>query len=185
MSGSGRASPPRADVRIAKDSATDLPQPAAALDSAGLGRRLACLVYDALLTLAVLFLGSALFTSIAGAAETLPARIALQALLIALAGAYFVFCWTRSGQTLPMQAWHLRVVDARSGRPPGMQQALKRYLLATAGTLLTGVSFLWGIVDRDRSFLHDRLAGTRIVKTHRERGSTGAPPARSSPPRSG
>jgi uncharacterized RDD family membrane protein YckC len=63
-----------------------------------------------------------------------------------------------------MQAWHLRVVDSGSGLPPGMGKAVKRYLLAVPGSLLAGVSFLWAIVDRDRLFLHDRLAGTRIVK---------------------
>ena len=161
------------------------PDPAATPDPAGLGRRFACLVYDTLLLLAVLFLGSALFTTIAGAADTLPARITLQALLIALAGAYFVWCWTHSGQTLSMQAWHLRIVDAGSGRPPGIHKALQRYLFAVPGTLIAGVSFLWGIVDRDRLFLHDRLAGTRIVKANRATRSTVAPPARSSPPRSG
>lgn len=161
------------------------PDPAAIPEPAGLGRRLACLVYDTLLLLAVLFLGSAIFTSVASTADTLLARIALQALLIALAGAYFIWCWTHSGQTLPMQAWRLRIVDAASGRPPGIRKAIKRYLLAIPGTLIAGVSFLWGIVDRDRLFLHDRLAGTRIVKASRERGATAAPPARSSPPRSG
>jgi len=154
-------------------------------ETAGIGRRFVCPMYDTLLLLAVLFLGSALFTSVAGAADSLAARIALQALLLVLTGAYFVWCWTRSGQTLPMQAWHLRIVDTDSGRPPGLRQALKRYLLAIPGTLLAGISFLWGLVDRDRLFLHDRLAGTRIVKTDPDRRTTAAPPARSSPPRSG
>jgi uncharacterized RDD family membrane protein YckC len=168
----------------AVDGTSTRPELASSPNPAGLGRRLACLVYDALLLLAVLFLGSALFTSVAGAADTLFARVALQALLVTLAGAYFVWCWTHSGQTLPMQAWHLRIVDAGSGQPPGIRKALGRYLLAIPGTLVAGVSFLWGIVDRDRLFLHDRLAGTRIVKVNRRSKPTAARPARSSPPRS-
>jgi uncharacterized RDD family membrane protein YckC len=158
---------------------------AVSTDPAGLGRRFACLVYDTLLLLAVLFLGSALFTTAAGAADTLVTRIVLQALLVAVAGAYFIWCWTRSGQTLPMQAWHLRIVDAGNGRPPGFRQALTRYLLAIPGTLIAGVAFLWGILDRDRLFLHDRLSGTRIVNTNPIRRSTAAPPARSSQRRAG
>ncbi len=151
--------------------------------SAGLGRRFACLVYEALLLLAVLFLGSALFTSVAGAADTFASRLALQGLLLILCGAYLIWSWTHGGQTLPMQAWQLRIVAADSGRPPALRVALKRYLLAVPGALLGAVSFLWGLVDRDRLFLHDRLAGTRIVQVDRARSATDAPPARSSPPR--
>jgi uncharacterized RDD family membrane protein YckC len=138
-------------------------------ENAGIGRRLACLVYEALLLVSVLFLGSAVFTSIAGAADTVAARLALQAVLLALCGTYFVWCWTRGGQTLPMQAWRLRLIAAHSGRPPGPRRALKRYLLAVPGVVLGGVAFLWGFVDRDRLFLHDRLAGTRIVRTDTDR----------------
>jgi uncharacterized RDD family membrane protein YckC len=131
---------------------------------AGIGRRFASLLYEGLLVVAVLFLGSGLFTVVAGSADTLTARVALQALLLLLVGAYFVWCWTRGGQTLPMQAWHLQIVDASDGAPPRFRRAVKRYLLAVAGTLLAGVSFLWAFVDRDRLFLHDRIAGTRIVR---------------------
>jgi uncharacterized RDD family membrane protein YckC len=148
---------------------------------AGLGRRLACLIYEALLLLAVLFLGSALFTGVAGSADTLRARIGLQGLLVLLAGAYFVFCWNRGGQTLPMKAWRLQIVDASNGDPPGVRKAVLRYLLGILGISLAGVSFIWAVLDRDRQFLHDRIAGTRIVSARRplRDGPTGAPPARS------
>jgi uncharacterized RDD family membrane protein YckC len=185
VSGFRRGSKSEANDRSAVGAISPQTDPAALPEPAGICRRLACLVYDSLLLVAVLFLGSALFTSVAGTADTLPARIALQALLVGLAGAYFVWCWTHSGQTLPMQAWHLQVVDAESGRPPGLPKALRRYLLAIPGTLMAGVSFVWGIVDRDRLFLHDRLAGTKIVNANRQRELNAAPPARSSPPRSG
>lgn len=39
----------------------------------------------------------------------------------------------------------------------------ERYLVALAGSLLFGAGFLWALLDGDRQFLHDRLAGTRII----------------------
>jgi len=42
-------------------------------------------------------------------------------------------------------------------------RALHRYVLATLGLFALGLGFLWALVDRDRQFLHDRLAGTAIV----------------------
>ena len=36
-------------------------------------------------------------------------------------------------------------------------------LFALPGTLLLGAGFLWALIDREGLFLHDRLAGTRII----------------------
>ena len=37
-------------------------------------------------------------------------------------------------------------------------------LLAFASLALTGVGIGWALVDRDGQFLHDRLAGTRLIQ---------------------
>jgi uncharacterized RDD family membrane protein YckC len=42
-------------------------------------------------------------------------------------------------------------------------QAVLRYLAAWPSILLFGIGILWFLVDRDKQFLHDRIAGTRIV----------------------
>jgi uncharacterized RDD family membrane protein YckC len=39
-------------------------------------------------------------------------------------------------------------------------KAVLRFLLALA---LLPVSIAWALFDRDRQFLHDRLAGTRLI----------------------
>jgi len=31
---------------------------------------------------------------------------------------------------------------------------------------LGGIGLIWAFFDRDRQFLHDRLAGTRLVAAH-------------------
>ena len=66
--------------------------------------------------------------------------------------AYFLWCWLRGGQTLAMKAWHIRLVDVTP------RKALLRFLLALP---FLPISILWALFDRDRQFLHDRLAGTR------------------------
>jgi uncharacterized RDD family membrane protein YckC len=84
-------------------------------------------------------------------------RYALQAFIVVVFAAYFLRCWLRGGQTLAMKAWHIRLV----GLSPA--KALSRFLLA-ALFMPTGISLVWAIFDRDRQFLHDRLAGTRLVQ---------------------
>ena len=70
--------------------------------------------------------------------------------------AYFLWCWLRGGQTLAMKAWRIRLV----GVTP--RKALLRFLLGLV-LVPTGIAVLWALLDRERQFLHDRLAGTRLV----------------------
>ena len=75
---------------------------------------------------------------------------------------YFAWCWTHGGQTLAMRAWRLRVVT-RTGRAVNPTQALLRFLLAWPSLGIFGIGLIWALVDPEKQFLHDRLAGTRIV----------------------
>lgn len=77
--------------------------------------------------------------------------------------AYFGWLWKRNGQTLAMQTWKIRLVSD-NGEALTTKQVLLRYSLAWPSLLLFGLGILWALVDRDRQFLHDRLAGTRLVK---------------------
>jgi uncharacterized RDD family membrane protein YckC len=130
--------------------------------SASLARRALALSYEALL-LAALLLGAALpFVMMTHTADAIAARPLFQVYLIAVAAAYFVWQWRRGGQTLPMRTWRLRVVT-RAGTPLGLNHALSRFVFALAGCALAGAGFLWALVDREGLFLHDRLAGTKII----------------------
>jgi uncharacterized RDD family membrane protein YckC len=129
---------------------------------APLHRRLLSLVYESLLLAALLMAGALPFVLAAQAADAVAARALFQLYLLALAGAYFAWQWLRGGQTLPMKTWRLRLVT-REGAPLTRAHALKRLVFAVAGTAAMGAGFLWALIDRDRRFLHDRLAGTKIV----------------------
>jgi uncharacterized RDD family membrane protein YckC len=131
---------------------------------APLWRRLFALLYETLLLVAVLWAAGFLYTAIVQHLGLAPARICFQGYLVAVAGAYFAIQWTRGGQTLAMKTWRLRLVRSDGGAV-GPARALGRYGLALAGLALFGTGFLWALVDRERQFLHDRLADTRIVRT--------------------
>jgi uncharacterized RDD family membrane protein YckC len=125
--------------------------------------RFAAMVYEGFLLVAIAFIGALLFLKLAGDASQGWRRHALQIWLLALFGGYFVWFWTRSGQTLPMKTWGLRVVDAR-GERVHRGQAAARFALATVGAAALGAGFVWSFFDRDGLFLHDRLLGTRLVR---------------------
>jgi len=90
-------------------------------------------------------------------------RQALQLYVLAIACAYFVGFWAHGGQTLPMKTWRIRLVRAEGGAV-NVGRGVHRFALAVLGTLALGLGFLWAFFDRDRQFLHDRLAGTALVE---------------------
>lgn len=141
-----------------------------------LPRRLACVLYESLLLLAVLFVAA--FPLVALTQHLPPAlgRNLLQAYLFLIAGCYFTLFW-RKGQTLAMKTWGMRMESTRGG-PLGLGQAWLRYLLAGANLALAGVGWWGALFTPDRQFLHDRLAGTRLVASPNAAPATRSPPAR-------
>lgn len=129
----------------------------------GLRRRIASMAYESLLLLGVLSVSFMLPHLALGMAFNiaLPGWILLSHVFIVL-GAYFVWYWHHGGQTLAMQTWKIRLTTP-SGAEPSLARLVIRYALAWPSLVYLGAGLFWAIFDRDRQFLHDRLAGTRLV----------------------
>ena len=145
--------------------------PGAAVDSAGgaaiptVKRRLISLIYEALILAAVLLAATLPVVMLTRSWEHLAARTTLQAWLLVLCGCFYVWQWAGTGQTLPMKTWNLRLVS-HDGSPVSRARALARYAAALVSVATLGLGFLWALLDRDRQFLHDRLAGTKLIDHH-------------------
>jgi uncharacterized RDD family membrane protein YckC len=155
--------------------------PGTALQAPALGRRLASALYDLLMLAALLLVATFPFLAFFGDSTTGWRRHVLQGWVIVVAGAYFAWFWTHGGQTLPMKTWRLRLVRG-DGAPVTLARALHRYVLAVLGLLAVGLGFLWALWDRDRQFLHDRLAGTALVDAAASVTPTAAPGPTAVPP---
>jgi uncharacterized RDD family membrane protein YckC len=162
------------------------PQPSATALPAtpSIRRRLATMLYEGVILFGVVFLAGYLFSTLTQQRNGMIHHNLLAAWIGFVIGLYFVWFWTHTGQTLPMKTWRLRVVAA-DGSPLSTSRAIVRYVLAWLWFLpplalhpLLGLSVphtlvlaavwfvLWaatGRFDANRQFLHDRLAGTRVV----------------------
>jgi uncharacterized RDD family membrane protein YckC len=49
-----------------------------------------------------------------------------------------------------------------------LKLAAIRFVLALTGILFAGIGLWWALIDRDKQFLHDRIAGTRLVRVPRK-----------------
>lgn len=121
------------------------------------------MVYESLLVCGLVFFAGLLFLVVSGSPPSGWLRHAFQVYLFLVIGLYFAESWRRHGQTLAMKTWKLRLVGA-AGAKITLRQALVRYLCAWPCLALGGIGILYARFDRDRQFLHDRLAGTKIVK---------------------
>jgi uncharacterized RDD family membrane protein YckC len=135
---------------------------------ARLPRRLAALVYDSLLLAALAMTYTLIVVALRGFRAVEPGTWWFPAGLIALSVAFFVWCWTRGGRTLGMQAWRLRIERADGG-PVRWTDALLRCAAALLSLLPAGLGYWWALIDREHRAWHDRLSRTRIVHQPRAR----------------
>ena len=122
----------------------------------------ASLLYELLTIIAIVFVSAAVFLALFGDASTGFKRFGLQLFLWAVLGAYYIRCWLKSGQTLAMQAWKIKLVNEHN-QPVNWKLSAMRYVLATLSLSLLGLGFLWAIFDKEHLFLHDRLLNTKLV----------------------
>lgn len=132
----------------------------AAAPNAHLARRLAAILYDSLLVIGLWFLAS--FIAVIALDGPVPAgSIWYELLLWALAALFYVYFWTRTGQTLGMQSWKLHLIDEAGNRVAFGRGAL-RCLAASLSALVLGLGYLWVLLPDHRAW-HDRLTRTRVV----------------------
>ena len=129
--------------------------------------RIASMIYESLLVTAVVFVASFLVIPVVGEMHAPWQRHLFQIYILGVLFSYFSAFWLRSGQTLAMKTWRIRLVQENGDRL-SFRQAVLRFFLALLGLLLVGAGFWWALFDRDRQFLHDRILGTRLVRLPRK-----------------
>mgnify|MGYP000952143631 CR=1 FL=1 len=142
---------------------------------------LGVLLYEAILLFGLLFFVSAVVHTLWPQADATHRGLRL-AMWIVL-GLYFTVCWHKTGQTLAMKTWHVRLVGQTS-QPIGWWRAMLRYCLAwwlllpgygvvvvadltamaAALALIVGFVVAWATryLDPQQRGLHDWIAKTRM-----------------------
>ncbi|MEA3336250.1 MAG: RDD family protein [Chloroflexota bacterium] len=77
---------------------------------------------------------------------------------------YYVWSWSKSGQTVGKAVLGLRVITDE-GAPPSFGKALLRYVGYIISGIVLSLGFLWIAFDRKRQGWHDKIAGTYVVDT--------------------
>ena len=142
---------------------------------APLWRRAAAILYDTFLTLSVMFLAGFLnlvvTISIYGSQElktmidhgyNLGGFLFYSILLVTVYG-FFGFFWTRSGQTLGMKAWRVKIVNEDGYRLITPTQSIIRFIIAIPAFMLAGSGFFWALIDGKKRTWQDIASSSRVI----------------------
>lgn len=147
----------------------------ASLPRSGLLRRLAALLYDMFLVggiwvtcgfiLLMLYglVGDNTSEVVDGAIQTSPVLSFLQLIMmVSTVTAFYLWFWRRTGQTLGMIAWRIRVINT-DNQPVTVRQGLVRFYLAWPAFWLAGLGYLWMYIDKQGDAIHEKLSDTKTV----------------------
>ncbi len=141
-------------------------------------RRFGAFVHEGFFLVALVFIAMLLVTRLAGGELKGYSRTIGQVFLFLVMGGYFIWQWTNGRRTLAQKTWSLALRTA-TGATLDVRSAALRYLTAwigpamalgaytaigRGGLALLLLNFAWIFVDRDGQTLHDRIAGTRLVR---------------------
>jgi len=128
--------------------------------SASLLRRFGAIIYDTLIVIALSFAVTAgwmfVFQTQSAVGPAFKSTLFISIYL------FFGFFWTRSGQTIGMIAWRIRV-QSKEGATISWTQALIRFITAIFSALALGIGYFWMLFNDEKLTLHDKLSATEIV----------------------
>ena len=141
------------------------------LPSPSLLRRLMAMLYDTFLVLplimlsAALTLGAYVYGMELGGLEANPDELPTllrQCVIMLTVITFFAIFWMKSGQTLGMQAWRIKVV-VNDGSKLGIYHCVVRCLGALLSTACLGLGYLWCLWDSNGKTWHDYLSKSQLV----------------------
>ncbi len=122
------------------------------------------MLYDALVVLGIWVLTVVVLVTATGTAVS---GMWVQLILLIEAYAFFVFFWTRRGQTLGMLAWRLRV--AGGDAPISLRQAHLRIAGGILSLACLGLGHIWMLFDSRGRTWPDILSRSSIERADAKR----------------
>ena len=141
-------------------------------------RRFAAMVYDTLLIMAISILYGAVMTGINVAVKGIPETgervswgvfgIVVFIGWIITIGLFFCYFWHKSGQTLGMKTWRMKIVNSDNLNCPGYAQCIIRFICAPLSLCFLGAGYWFMYTNTERQTLQDKISKTRTLLLAKE-----------------
>ncbi|VAW54385.1 hypothetical protein MNBD_GAMMA06-822 [hydrothermal vent metagenome] len=133
----------------------------------GLFRRLFAVLYDSFLLLAILFIVSAIATTLNHGKAVEPGDIFYPVFVFFIFGLsylYFAWFWIHGGQSLGMKTWQIQLQSTVSeNNNIDWKIAARRFMVAIISWGIFGLGFLWALFDKKKRCWHDIASKTVLV----------------------
>lgn len=73
--------------------------------------------------------------------------------------------WLYKSATPGKMLTSMKIVDAKTGNPPGLGQCIIRYIGYFVAMIPFFIGILWILFDKRKQGWHDKIAGTLVVRT--------------------
>jgi len=127
-------------------------------------RRIAALLYDSLIIVAILILATLFILPFSPHHVVNPGNIYYRFYLLVCWFGFVGWFWTHGGQTLGMLAWRLRCVKAINGATISWKAALLRFVSAFVSYACFGLGMVWMLFDKQHRTWQDIISATQIVR---------------------
>ena len=124
-------------------------------------RRLASILYDFLLVVAVLIIMSIPFFSF-DLQENNLLKVIIQIYYYLITQYFFVWFWVHNEGTLGMKTWKIKIIC--NNNRLSYKQAIIRFNVAIISLLFFGLGFIISLFRKDKKCFHDIISKTALVK---------------------
>mgnify|MGYP001210871221 FL=1 len=125
-------------------------------------RRIASMLYDTLLVLAVLIIMSVPFFSF-NLQENNLLKIIIQIYYYLITQYFFVWFWVHNEGTLGMKTWKIKIICINNNSL-SYKKAIIRFNVAILSLLFFGLGFLISFFRKDKKCFHDIISKTALIK---------------------
>jgi uncharacterized RDD family membrane protein YckC len=151
------------------------PEPVEQLKPAPFLRRMAAILYDGLISVALMMVTTGIYMGITAAIVGVDKYRALSeagktandpllsSVLFITLFLFFAIFWTKTGQTLGMQVWHIRIQNT-DGSSIRWLQALIRFMMAWVSFLCLGLGYVWILFDSSKMSWQDRVSDSIVMQ---------------------
>ena len=122
-------------------------------------RQLAAMIYDSLLIFALVFVVVAVSIAF-NQGEAIENRAVIYFCIFLVVLAFYGWFWSKSGQTLGMKVWRIRIVSELGGNP-NWSISILRIIFAILSIACFGMGYWWRLFKPYT--WHDRLSQTKVV----------------------
>ncbi len=148
-------------------------------DPAPLIRRLLAMLYDGMICIALLIVSTGAYMLVAAQvigtvryrqmaeAGALSGDPLLSSVLFIALFLFFGYFWTRTGQTLGMQVWRIRI-ETPDGLSIRWSQALLRFMMGWVSWFCAGLGYLWMLWDGGRQTWTDKFSESIVVSVPKQ-----------------